>query len=80
MKTHNEEHEDKMLWEIWIHKVFDHRSFKEFKEALKNTNTAAPTQKELEETVRASFEMLNGFSLRGGAQDGTIQAAGDNSN
>lgn len=68
-----------MLWEIWIHKVFDHRSFKEFKESLKNENNAAPTQKELEETVLASFEMLEGFSLRGGAQDGDIQAAGDSS-
>lgn len=67
-----------MLWEIWIHKVFDNRSFKEFKEELKNTNNAAPTQKELEETVLASFEMLEGFSLRGGAQeDGIIQTAGD---
>jgi hypothetical protein len=78
IKTHNEEQEDKSIWEFWLHKVFD-QSLQEFKETLKNTNIAAPTQKELEETVRASFEMLEGFSLRGGAQDGDISAAGDSS-
>ena len=78
-KIHNEEQEDKTIWEYWLHKVFD-KSLAEFKEALKTDNSAAPTQKELEETVLASFEMLDGFSLRGGAQeDGIIQTAGDDS-
>lgn len=76
IKTHNEEQEDKTIWEFWLHKVYD-KSLGEFKESLKEATKAAPTHKELEETVRASFEMLEGFSLRGGAQDGTIQAAGD---
>lgn len=78
IKTHIEEVEDKTVWEYYLHKVFD-KSLKEFKESLAEPNKAAPTHKELEETVRASFEMLEGFSLRGGAQDGTIQAAGDSS-
>lgn len=78
VKTHNEEQEDKTIWEFWLHKVFD-QSLEEFKESIKKTNTAAPTQKELKETVQATFDMLDGFSLRGGAQDGDIQAAGDSS-
>jgi DNA topoisomerase IB len=78
VKTHNEEQEDKTIWEFWLHKVFD-KSLEEFKESIKKTNTAAPTQKELKETVQATFDMLDGFSLRGGAQDGDIQAAGDSS-
>ena len=76
IEIHNEEQTDKTIWECWLHKVYD-KSLGEFKESLKESNKAAPTQKELEETVRASFEMLEGFSLRGGAQDGIIQAAGD---
>lgn len=78
IKTHIEEVEDKTVWEYYLHKVFD-KSLKEFKESLAEQNKAAPTHKELEETVRASFEMLEGFSLRGGAQDGNIQVAGDSS-
>ena len=76
IKTHNEEMEDKTIWEYYLHKVFD-KSLKEFKESLAEQKKAAPTQEEIEETVLASFEMLEGFSLRGGAQDGTIQTAGD---
>lgn len=78
VKTHNEEQEDKTIWEYWLHKVFD-QTLEEFKESIKKTNTAAPTQKELKETVQATFNMLDGFSLRGGAQDGDISAAGDSS-
>lgn len=81
IKTHNEEEEHKATWEFWLHKVFD-KSWAEFRESLNPTETienAAPTQAEMEETIRASFTMLEGFSLRGGA-DGTIQAAGYNSN
>ena len=81
IKTHNEEEEHKAEWEFWLHKVFD-KSYLEWKEAIKPTEeseNAAPTQTEMEETIRASFTMLEGFSLRGGAQDGDIQAAGDSS-
>lgn len=81
VKIRNEEEEEKITWEFWLHKVFD-KSYIEWKEALKpteKTENAAPTQAEMEETVRASFAMLDGFSLRGGAQDGNIQAAGFNS-
>lgn len=78
MKTYLEEKKESEIWEFWLHKVFD-KSLEEFKETIKKTNTAAPTQKELKETVQATFDMLDGFSLRGGAQDGDISAAGDSS-
>ena len=79
VKTHNDEEEEKSLWEFWLHKVSD-QSWAEFRESIGSGNqAAAPTQNDIEETVRLSFEMLEGFSLRGGAQDGIIQAAGDNS-
>lgn len=80
VKIRNEEEEYKITWEFWLHKVFD-KSYAEWKEDLNPTekNEAAPTQAEMEETIRASFEMLEGFSLRGGAQDGTISDTGYNS-
>lgn len=81
IKTRNDEEEHKAEWEFWLHKVFD-KSWAEFRECLNPTETienAAPTQAEMEETIQASMQMLNGFSLGGGA-DGTIQAAGNNRN
>lgn len=79
--TYNEEQEEKTLWEFWLHKVFDKTSYADFRDRMKQkTETAAPTQIDLNETVQTSFQMLAGFSLRGGAQeDGTIQTAGYNS-
>lgn len=74
---YNEEQEEKILWEAWLHKVFDKTSFAEFKEKARvNRETAAPTQFDLQETFNTSFQLLEGFSLRGGV-DGTIQTAGD---
>lgn len=79
IKTHNDEEEDKSIWEFWLHKV-DNQSWAEFRASVMankpNGQAAAPTQNEIEDTVRASYEMLEGFSLCGGAQDGIIQAAG----
>lgn len=80
IETHNQEEEDKSIWEFWLHKVYD-QSWAEFRESQGlDKKTAAPTHIEIKKTVQASYKMLEGFSLRGGAQDGTIQAAGDNSN
>jgi len=81
VEKYNEEQEEKILWDAWLHKVFDKTSYAEFKERARvNTHTAAPTQFDLNKTVQASFQMLEGFSVGGGAQeDGTISAIGDNS-
>lgn len=78
IKIHNEEQEEETIWEYWLHKVFD-KSLADFKASIKQEPVkAAPTQTELKETISASFDMLNGFSLGGGA-DGVIQAVGNNS-
>ena len=77
MKTYNEEQEEKNLWEVWLHRAFD-KSYKEFRELVKQEEIAAPTQEEIQETVQNSYEILAGFDMCGGA-DGDIQTAGDNS-
>jgi len=78
VKRYNDEQEEKIMWDAWLHKVFDQTSYAEFKEMAKqNRVNAAPTQFDIKETFQTSFQMLEGFSLRGGAQDGTIQTAGD---
>lgn len=77
MQTYNEEEEEKFLLDVWLHKVLN-KSYKEFKELMKQEETAAPTQEEIQETVQNSYEILAGFDMCGGA-DGDIQTAGDNS-
>lgn len=59
---HNEENEDKAMWEIWLHRVFD-KSYAEFSESIKGNNTAAPTQEEKANIVAESINMLNGFRI-----------------
>lgn len=78
VKTHNQEEEDQVIWEFWLHRVWD-KSLEEFKESLKANQAAAPQQSEMEEIIKKSFDMLEGFSLLGGAEDGTIQTAWDDS-
>lgn len=80
VKASNEDKEEKTIWECWLHKVHD-KSLKEFRDELKQktTESAAPTQMNLNETVKVSFQMLEGFSLVEVQEDGTIQTAGDNS-
>lgn len=62
IKTHNEEEEHKAAWEFWLHKVSG-QTWEEFQENLNSTEKAAPTQAEMKETIQASLQMLNGFSL-----------------
>ena len=79
VKTHNQEEEDQALWEFWLHRVFD-KSLAEFKESIKsNQMEAAPQKAEMEEIIKKSFDMLEDFSPFGGAEDGTIQTAWDDS-
>lgn len=61
VQLHNEEMEDKTLWEIWLHRIFD-KTFADFKASLGMENeTAAPTQEEITSTVQESFNLLAGF-------------------
>lgn len=78
IKTHNEELEDKSLWELWLHKVFD-KGFDEFKNSLGGKHEkAAPTQEEIKSIAMDSMNILAGFVLDEGLvnRNGTVQAAG----
>ena len=75
----NDEEEEKILYEVWLHKIFD-KSYTEFRESIGMNKTAAPTQEDIATTVRGSKDLLNSFNpLRGGAECGTVQADGNNS-
>lgn len=78
---HNEEEEERVLYEVWLHKVFD-KGFDEFRESIgKENNTAAPTQEDIANTIRGSKDLLNSFVPHCGGVDriGTVPAVGNNS-
>ena len=62
VSTVNEEKDDQLSWEYFLHKV-QNGSFKDFKEELendeKNKNITAAT---IEETVQNSLNILNNFN------------------
>ena len=75
---HNEEMEDKTLWDIWLHRIFD-KGFDEFKKSLGGHNEkAAPTQEEVKSIAMDSRNILAGFVPDEGLvnRNGTVQAAG----
>lgn len=77
--TYNEDQEDKAIWEMWLHKVFD-QSYADFKSSLSGNRQAAPTQEDIAETVRDSMGILAGFAPdeRVGGRE-SIQAVRHNS-
>jgi hypothetical protein len=78
---YNEEQQEKTAYEVWLHKVFD-KSFSDFMREINGTSkTAAPTQHDIESTVRESQNILAGFVLCEGVnrKNGTVQAAGNHS-
>lgn len=61
-QIHYEEEQDKMLWDVWLHKVFD-KGFGEWKRSIQTKVEATTTsESELEATVTNSKELLNGFN------------------
>lgn len=63
LAIHNEETEEKVLWEFWCHKVFN-MTYQEFLNKTKGATskeTAKPSQEVLEATVMESKEILNSF-------------------
>lgn len=61
---HNDETEEKTMWEFWLHKVHD-ASFADFVKRMK-TQTAEPEtipDAQLEQITKASMEILNDFKL-----------------
>ena len=80
LMIYNEEHEEKVAYEVWLHRVPD-KSFSDFMQEVNSSKTAAPTQHDLESTVRESQKLLAGFVLCEGVnrESGTVQAAGNHS-
>lgn len=74
--------EEQTAWEVWLHKVYE-QSWPDFRASLNDSNStdAAPTQEELEKTVRESAQLLMNFCPDGGGgeQDGTVQTDGNDS-
>lgn len=72
-----EEIEDKQMWEIWLHKVFE-GSFAQFRDSTLNDmngNNAAPTHEDLSRIASDSAKLLENFCPDGGGgQNGTVQA------
>jgi hypothetical protein len=79
VQMHNEEMEDKTLWDIWLHRIFD-KGFDEFKKSLGTHKKAAPTQEEVKSIAMDSKNILAGFVPDEGVnRNGTVQAAGNDS-
>lgn len=58
---HNEEHKEKTMWDVWLHRVFD-KSFNDFVDSLEGSG-AAPTNEQTAAIVTESQNMLNNFKL-----------------
>ena len=58
-----EKENDRELWEFYLHKVYD-KSFKDFKESLRNSNSEVlgMTDKEVEETKQHVSDILKRFA------------------
>ena len=64
LRFHNDETEEKTMWEFWLHKVHE-LSFADFVKKMK-TQTAEPEtipDEQLEQITKESMEILNGFTL-----------------
>jgi hypothetical protein len=76
----NKEQEDRLIWEIWLHRVFD-KSFADFKNSLTQEEKAAPTPEEIKSIAMDSKTILAGFVPDEGLvnSDGTVQTTGNDS-
>ena len=60
--TYNEEQEDKTLWELWLHRVFD-KSFADFRASVNGFghHAEAPTQEDVKNIVSETKSILSNF-------------------
>lgn len=58
VKRYNDEQREKVIWEIWLHRVFD-KSYPEFMESLENQKQEAATQEEVQNIVMESKNILS---------------------
>ena len=76
-KEDKEEAREKILWELWLHRVYD-KTFSEFVKSQDDDCAAPPSQEETVEIVRESWKILNGFApdRKEVGNNGDIPAAG----
>lgn len=60
VKRYNDEQREKVIWEIWLHRVFD-KSYPDFVNSIDPEKNAAPTQEEVQSIVAESESILNAF-------------------
>lgn len=58
VKRYNDEQREKVIWEIWLHRVFD-KSFPDFVESLENQKQKAATQEEVQNILEESKNILS---------------------
>lgn len=62
VKTVNEEHEQEMMWDFYLHKVGTDISFNEFVEGVKmDTKNQSMTAEDKASTVNMAMDILNNF-------------------
>lgn len=59
VKRYNDEQREKVIWEIWLHRVFD-KSFQEFVDSLDGEPEQA-TPEQVRQIVAQSQSILDGF-------------------
>ena len=58
----HEEKQEELYWDIWLHKVFN-QGWEEWRENIRaRTEALKVTESDLEATITASYELLNGFN------------------
>ena len=79
IETHNEEQEDKTLWEFYLHRVYD-QSFKDFRDSIAtHKQSNVPSEEDLKKTIAGSIGILTDFNPEGSDSHGAIQTSWDNS-
>lgn len=63
VKRYNDEQREKVLWEIWLHRVFD-KSYPEFVESIDDEPEQA-TPEQVRQIVAQSQSILDGFRPAG---------------
>lgn len=63
IQIHNEEQEQKTLWEYYLHRVFE-QTFEEFRASVKKeTEKSTTSAEEIKATIIDSKNILTGFCL-----------------
>lgn len=60
IKMHNDEHKEKAMWDVWLHRIFD-KSYSEFMEDIGEGEGSTATKEELAGIVSESQNMLDSF-------------------